>query len=167
MPSSTDSSRQAFSDSHVRAVFRTYPPEVRSRLLELRRLIFATAVETRDAGKLQETLKWGQPSYLTAESGSGTTIRIDRIRNEPGKYALFVHCQTNLLATFREFYPQTFEYRGNRCIVLDAGRRPPVSALRHCIAFALTYHLRKKQKPGVSPAARASARSGRRVRPSP
>lgn len=167
MPSSIDGSRPAFSDSRVRAVFRAYPPGVRSRLLELRRLIFATAVEARGVGKLQETLKWGQPSYLTAESGSGTTIRIDRIRNEPGKYALFVHCQTNLLATFREFYPQTCEYRGNRYIVLDARRRPPVSALRHCIAFALTYRLRKKQKPGVSPVAPASARSVRRARPSP
>ena len=116
---------------------------MRSRLLELRRLIFDTASKTEGVGKIEETLKWAQPSYLTRESGSGTTIRIDQAKGEPGKYALYVHCQTNLLAKFRELYPRTFEYRGNRGILLDAGRKFPLAALRHCTALALTYHLRK------------------------
>jgi len=136
--------RPVFSDPRVRAVFRAYPPELRSCLLELRRLIFDTASKTKDVGKLRETLKWGQPSYLTAESNSGTTIRIDEAKNEPGKYALHVHCQTDLISRFRELYPRKFEYRGNRAIVLQAGRKIPRAALRHCIALALTYRLRKR-----------------------
>jgi hypothetical protein len=135
-----------FSDPRVRAVFRAYPSELRARLLELRRLIFETASKTAGVGKLRETLKWGQPSYLTADSNSGTTIRIDEATSEPGKYALYVHCQTDLLARFRELYPRTFEYRGNRAIVLAAGRKIPRAALRHCIALALTYRLRKRKR---------------------
>lgn len=92
--------RPAFSDPRVRAVFRTYTPELRVRLLELRRLIFDTASKTTGVGKLQETLKWEQPSYLTAASGSGTTIRIDEAKNKPGSYALYVHCQTVLSQGF-------------------------------------------------------------------
>jgi hypothetical protein len=111
--------------------------------IDLRQLIFATAAETDGVGKIEETLKWGQPSYLTESSGSGTTIRIDALKNEPGKYAMFVHCQTDLVAQFRELYPRTFRYEGNRSLVFDVERKVPQPALRHFIALALTYHLRK------------------------
>lgn len=119
---------------------------MRSRLLELRRLIFDTASRTKEVGELVEALKWGQPSYLTTDSGSGSTIRIGKAKDEPGKYSLFVHCQTDLLESFRELYPRTFEYRGNRELKIDAGRKFPDAALRHCIALALTYHARKPKR---------------------
>src|SRR5438445_2223082 len=90
----------AFADPAVEAVFRAYPDGVRKRLLALRRLIFDTAVATIGVGRIEETLKWGQPSYLTVNPRSGSTIRIDQV--PPGGYALYVHCQTNLVATFRE-----------------------------------------------------------------
>lgn len=52
-------------------------------------------------GRLQETLKWGEPAYVTAESGSGSTIRINRHRKQDGQYAIYFHCRTNLVDTFR------------------------------------------------------------------
>ncbi|MGC2781665.1 MAG: DUF1801 domain-containing protein [Bradyrhizobium sp.] len=128
----------------VAAIFATYPQPLCKRLEALRRLILDTARTTTGVGALQETLKWGQPSYLTAESGSGSTIRIDRIRSEPDRYALYVHCQTDLIATFRELYPE-LTYGGNRCIVLDASADLPEEALRHCIALALTYHRTRRR----------------------
>jgi hypothetical protein len=57
-------------DSTVEAVFDAYPRPVRAKLLALRRLILDTAKRTEGVGRLQETLKWGQPSYLTSETGS-------------------------------------------------------------------------------------------------
>ncbi|GLH80806.1 hypothetical protein SSBR45G_57150 [Bradyrhizobium sp. SSBR45G] len=131
----------------VAAVFATYPKRLRARLEALRRLILDTARTTTGVGALEETLKWGQPSYLTAETGSGSTIRIDRVKSEPGRYALYVHCQTDLIATFRELYPE-LTYVGNRCILLDESAAPPEEALRHCIALALTYH-RSKHRMGT------------------
>ena len=127
----------------VAAVFAGYRQPLRRRLEALRRLILETARTTTGVGVLQETLKWGQPSYLTTETGSGSTIRIDRIKSEPDGYALYVHCQTDLIATFRELYPE-LSYGGNRCILLDASADIPEDALRHCIALALTYHRRKR-----------------------
>lgn len=133
-----------FHDARVMAVFKAWPPGVRGRLMTLRELVFDTAAKTDGVGPLEETLKWGQPSYLTAESGSGTTIRIDRLKNRDDGYAIYFHCQSGLVDTFRTIYPDTFTYEGNRAIVLAATDRLPVRALGHCIALALTHHARKK-----------------------
>jgi hypothetical protein len=130
----------------VAKVFRAYPPKLRGRLGALRRLILKTAAGTNGVGKLQETLKWGQPSYLTSETGSGSTVRIDRVKTNNEQYAVYFHCQTDLVSTFRELYPKKFSYEGNRAIVLDARKKPDEKALAHCIALALTYHARKAGK---------------------
>ena len=130
-------------ESAVDAVFNTYPKPVRARLLALRRLIVETAQTTAGVGPLEEALKWGQPSYLTAETRSGSTIRIDQVKAEPGHYAVYFHCQTDLVETFRGLYPE-LRYAGNRAILLDAAEKLPEDALRHCVALALTYHSRKK-----------------------
>jgi len=127
----------------IEAVFEAYPQPVKSRLLALRRLIFDTAKSTKGVGALEEALKWGQPSYLTPESKSGSIVRIDQLKTEAGGYAVYFHCQTDLVETFRELYPE-LRYGGNRSILLDAGEKLPEVALRHCIALALTYHARKK-----------------------
>ena len=136
--------RVGHSDPVVDAVFDAYPKPVKARLLALRRLIFDTAKTTKDVGALQETLKWGQPSYLTPETKSGSTVRIDQVKPVPGQYAVYFHCQTNLVETFRELYPE-LRYGGSRCILLNADDKVPEAALRHCVALALTYHLGKRK----------------------
>ena len=140
----TASRRTGNANSAVEAVFDAYPKPVRAKLLALRRLILDTARATSGVGALEETLKWGQPSYLTPETKSGSTIRIDQVKAEPGQYAVYFHCQTNLVETFRELYPE-LRYGGNRCILLDAQEKLPEAALRHCVALALTYHLGKRK----------------------
>ena len=129
-------------DAAVTAVFESYPAAVRERLLRLREMIIATAADTPGVGTLQETLKWGQVSYLTPESGSGTTVRID-VDAASGQPAVYVNCQTNLVDGYRALYPEAFEYQGTRAVVI--GEAPDEAALRHVIAQALTYHLRKKR----------------------
>jgi hypothetical protein len=137
--------RADFSDPAVGAVFDGYPKPLQARLLALRRLIFETAKTTNGVGALQETLKWGQPSYLTPETKSGSTIRIDRVKSTANQYAVYFHCQTDLVETFRELYPTELNFGGNRSILLDATHELPQAALRHCVALALTYHLNKRK----------------------
>jgi hypothetical protein len=144
-PRPASKARVDSSDRAVDEVFRAYPKPLKARLLALRRLIFDTAKTTNGVGALQETLKWGQPSYLTAETKSGSTIRIDRVKSAANEYAVYFHCQTDLVETFRELYPTQLRYSGNRSIVLNAADRFPETELRHCVALALTYHLRKRQ----------------------
>jgi len=127
----------------VAAVLESHPKPIESKLLALRKLILDTARATEGVGALQETLKWGQVSYLTSESKSGSTVRIDRVKSADDQVAVYFHCQTNLVETFRELYPK-LSYSGNRAIVLDASRKLPEAALRHCLALALTYHLARR-----------------------
>ena len=136
--------RAGSSDPAVDAVFNAYPKPIKARLLALRRLIFDTAKTTRGVGALQETLKWGQPSYLTTETKSGSTIRIDQVKSAADQYAVYFHCQTDLVETFRELYPE-LSYSGNRSILLNAQDDLPEPPLRHCVALALTYHLNKRK----------------------
>jgi hypothetical protein len=137
--------RARFSDPAVDAVFSAYPKPLKAKLLALRRLIFDTAKTTKGVGAVQETLKWGQPSYLTPETKSGSTIRIDRVKSDANRYAVYFHCQTDLVETFRELYPTELRYGGNRSILLDTEDDIPEPALRHCVALALTYHLNKRK----------------------
>jgi hypothetical protein len=131
-----------FSEPAVDAVFRAYPAPIRARLLALRRF---TARTTKGVGRLAETLKWGQPSYLTAETKSGSTIRIDQVKSTANQYAVYFHCQTDLVETFRELYPREFGFGGNRSIILNTEDEISEPALRHCLALALTYHLHKRK----------------------
>ena len=135
-----------FADPRVAAIFAAYPPATRKRLLALRQLIFDVAASTDGVGRLEETLKWGQPSYLTAETKAGSTVRIDGLKGVEGGYAIYFTCHTNLVETFQELYGDKFNFEGNRSIVLDSDDPLPAEELRHCIALALTYHSDKRRK---------------------
>jgi hypothetical protein len=86
------------SDPHVARVFNRYPKKMKQKLMRLRELIFDVAAKTKDVGQLEETLKWGEPVYLTSQTKSGSLIRIDAKKTDPSKYAMYFHCQTSWLA---------------------------------------------------------------------
>ena len=130
---------------NVRAVIEAYPEPVSLGLAAMRDLILRTAEETPGVGAVEEDLRWGQPSFLTLESGSGSMIRIDGFRNDASKVAMFFHCQSGLVDEFRALYSDKLTFVGQRAIELRVGERLPTAALKHCIALALTHHLRKKQ----------------------
>ncbi len=136
--------KESFENSEVAVVFESYPKEVKAKLMFLRQLIFDVASETEGVGELEEALKWGQPSYLTTKSKSGSLIRIDQVKSEERKYAIYFHCQTTLVERFREIYRNEFKYEGNRGIIFNENDEIPVKELRHCISLCLTYFLNKK-----------------------
>ena len=63
--------------ANVQAVLDALPAAPRAYLGKLRALILATAAKTPGVGPLTETLKWGEPAYLTNATKSGTTIRLE------------------------------------------------------------------------------------------
>jgi hypothetical protein len=135
-----------FSDTAVAEVFATYAPAQKKKLTELRDLIYQVAATTEGVGAIEEVLRWQQPSYVTPETGSGSTVRIDAIKGQPDKYAMYFHCQTGLVDHFKQIYPKQFKYEGNRALVFDVADEVPEAELRHCVSLALTYHLRKSSK---------------------
>ncbi|WP_306147182.1 MULTISPECIES: DUF1801 domain-containing protein [unclassified Roseibium] len=132
-------------DNDVLSVIEREPPDIREGLMELRRLILETAAETDGSGKVVETLKWGQPSYLTEKPKSGTTIRIAKDGSELGDIALYVSCNTSLVSEWRGLFPDLI-FGGDRSLHLSLAKPLPLPELRQMIRMALTYHSRKKSR---------------------
>ena len=130
-----------FKNTSVASKFESYPPVVRRRLLALRELVFRTARAHPEVGELEETLKWGEPAYVT-KNGAGSTVRMDWKAKNPNRYAMYFHCQTNLVESFRSMFPNDFKFEGNRALVFEVEERVPLDALSVCIAASLTYHLK-------------------------
>jgi Domain of unknown function (DU1801) len=127
----------------VAAAFAAFPVQVRVRLLEVRDLIFETAAGIKGVGPLTESLKWGEPAYLTEATGSGSTIRLGWFRSSERQCAVLLNCRTTLVDDFRSQCPDVFAYEKNRAILLDAGKPLPESPLATCLRMALTYHRRR------------------------
>ena len=136
-----------FANAEITAKFNAYPPNVRPKLLALRELIFATATTAEGAGEIEETLKWGEPAYVT-KNKSGSTVRIDWKARNPGHYAMYFNCQTNLVETFRTLFPNDFKFEGNRALVFSVEDELPEDSLSMCTAASLTYHLKQRNAGG-------------------
>jgi len=128
----------------VAQVFEQYPENIRAKILSLRQLIMDTAANIDSVGSLEETLKWGEPAYLTTQSKSGSTIRLGWNKRNPDQYAIYFNCKTTLVEIFKTIFADIFQYEGNRAIVFGENEDIPENELSHCISIALTYHLRKK-----------------------
>jgi hypothetical protein len=134
-----------FENLEVAAIFDASPKQVRDKLMNLRQLIFDTAKSIKEVGELEETLKWNQPSYLTIKSKSGSLIRIDKLKNQNDRYAIYFLCQTTLVESFKGMFGDKLIYEGNRAIHFDVNDDFPVSEITKCISMALTYRLAKKK----------------------
>ena len=126
-----------FDNSAVEKVFNAYPDNIRTKMLFLRQLVLETASEINDIKSIEETLKWGEPSYITKH---GSTVRIDWKKSNPDQYAMYFHCKTKLVDTFKEIYKNNFNFEGNRAIVFNIKDKVSINELKHCIALSLTYH---------------------------
>ena len=91
-------------------------------------------------GPLQETLKWGQPSWLPKRPRIGSTLRINWSDTDPDHLTLYVNCNTSLGETMRELYPDAFRHEGNRALSFRLDQPAPTDAIDHCAFLTLTYH---------------------------
>ncbi len=131
------------SDPRVKAVFAAYPAKARKRMHALRSLVLQTARETEGVDMLEETLKWGEPSYLAKK---GSTLRMDWKAKKPDQFALYFKCTSSLVESFKAVYGNAFQYEGNRALIFGIDAPLPEAALKPCIRAALTYH-KVKQLP--------------------
>lgn len=121
----------------VELVFANYPDFVRNKLLAMRELVIETAKEIDGITNLEETLKWGEPSYLTK---SGSTIRMDWKSKSPNQYAMYFKCTSRLIETFKIIFKNSIDFEGKRAIVFKIDDPIPKKELKSCIKAALTYH---------------------------
>lgn len=121
----------------VDSIFANYPDSVRDQMQQLRELVIETAEEIPEISHLEETLKWGEPSFVTK---NGSTLRMDWKEKTPNQYAMYFQCNSRLVDTFRLVFDHKFEFEGKRAIVFQLSQRIPVLELKECIKAALTYH---------------------------
>jgi hypothetical protein len=124
-------------NSEVKLVFDNYPDSVRSKMFALIELVLETAREIDEITTIEETLKWGEPGYLTK---NGSTIRIDWKSKTPGQYAMYFKCTSRLVKVFKMIFNNRFDFEGNRAIVFQLNDKIPIEDLKYCIRAALTYH---------------------------
>jgi hypothetical protein len=106
-------------------------------MFALRELVLETAREIDGITNIEETLKWGEPSYLTK---SGSTIRIAWKSKTPDQYAMYFKCTSRLVEVFKMIFTNRFDFEGNRAIVFQLNDKIPIEDLKYCIKAALTYH---------------------------
>ncbi len=126
----------------VEAAFNNYPDLVKGKMQRLRELVLKTARETDEVTALEETLKWGEPAFITK---IGSTLRMDWKEKAPDQYAMYFQCSSRLVETFRSIFGNTFQFEGNRAIVFQMEQPIPEPELTQCIRAALTYHKVKEQ----------------------
>jgi len=134
--------RDYFDDEAVFDLFGTYDEDIRRNLLVIRDIILSTAACTKDVGVLNETIRWGQPSYITTQPKTGSIIRLGPACE--GAFAMFFHCQTTLVEEFRMTFGDKLRYEGNRALVWKVGDILDGEMIGHCVREALLYKLRKR-----------------------
>ena len=100
---------QIKTDPRIEQIFTNYPDSVRDKMLFLRELIIETAKEISEIAELEETLRWGEPSFITK---NGSTLRIDWKEKTPDQYAMYFKCTSRLIETCRLVFDQKFQFEG-------------------------------------------------------
>lgn len=114
------------------------------RFKELKALIHEAAATVPDIGPLEESLKWGQPSFAPAKPNVGSSVRLEQ--RDDGSHALMFICTSGLVEEFRTLYGDRLACEGKRAIHIPEGPLPDRAALTHCIQLALTHKLRKRAR---------------------
>lgn len=66
----------------------------RDHLMTLRTLIYDIAATLPNC-RIAEQIKWGQPSYTTADTNAATPLHLGITKT--GDVAIFTHCQTTVM----------------------------------------------------------------------
>jgi hypothetical protein len=131
----------------VQAVYDACPQPVRQGLHQLRGLILAQAALMPQIGPVTEALRWGQPAFLTLDSGAACSLRIGPIKGQG--FGLFVQCQTGLIAAFAAGAGVGLRFGGTRAVLFGPEHGIDPAQMSVLIGQALGYHLRQAG-PGLS-----------------
>ncbi|MEP1766464.1 MAG: DUF1801 domain-containing protein [Sulfitobacter sp.] len=133
----------ALTDPHPFAdTLRSWPQQAQDQFIQMRAVIL-TAAQQADVGLVDETLKWGQPSWRPKRPRTGSTLRLNWQDNSPQTIALYVDCKSTISSTMRDIYPDEFKYESNRALRLPLGAALPDAALDHLARMTFTYHRRR------------------------
>lgn len=114
-----------------------YPKSIFEKLYAIRELVIESAEEIEEIDQLEETLKWGELSFI---SKIGSTIRMDWKEKTPNQYAIYFQCTSRLVDTFRLVFDDKLQFEGKRAIIFNLNQEVPKEIVKQCIKAALCYH---------------------------
>lgn len=132
---------EAKMEASVSAVIAHYPPQAKRVFRDVRKLLLKVAKQTAGLANTEETLKWGEPSYLAK---GGSTIRMKWTEKQPDEFSVFFNCNTSLIETIKELYSDEFSFDGQRALSFSLHEPIPANTLEHCFSMAMDYHRLKK-----------------------
>ncbi len=122
-------------ETNVKKKYDAYPDSVQKYFLNIRAAIFEVA--KAEGLDIEETLKWGEPSYLAK---GGSTIRVDWKPKFPNQLSVYFNCKTSLVETFKEVFGNVFRYEGNREVIFALSETLPLTEFKACVSLSLRYH---------------------------
>ena len=120
-----------------------WPETAQQHLLALRAL-FHEVAQDAGIGPLDESLKWGQPSWRPRKARMGTTLRLNWSPDAPAHLAAYVDCKTDLASQMSTRFPGQFHYAGRRAMSFALAQPMPEAALRQLALLTFTYHRAKR-----------------------
>lgn len=128
---------QLISSPEVQLKFDSYPEKAKNRMKHLRSLILDEAELDSDILRIEETLKWGEPSY---KSPNGTVVRIDYKDKNEGYFGMYFQCSSQMIPSIKALFGDLFHYEKTRALIFHHDDVLPEKALTRCINMALNYH---------------------------
>lgn len=134
--------QKKYASKLFKSVVDQYPAELKDKFLYLKSLIYEQATLNPKTGEIEESLKWGQLSYVS-KNRSGTPIRLGIEKKMPGYFGLYVNCSTTVINDAKHIYGDKFQYDGNRGLMFKSDDQLPEKEIRHIIDIILCYHINK------------------------
>ena len=106
------------------------------------RAIFHDVAGAAGIGDLDESLKWGQPSWRPIKPRTGSTLRVSWDSGDPDHLPLFVDCKTDLASRMQSLYPDLPQNDGRRRLAVDLTQPLPEQAIAHLAQMTFCYHLK-------------------------
>ncbi len=128
-----------FQDEKIKAAFLNFDRAARSSLLAARHLILSMTDKLDRVSSIEESLKWGQPSYAPVPK-TGTPIRLGVTKT--GAPTMFVHCQTTLVSDLEADNAHGLKTIDNRAVLLPSGDLADHPGLLNFVRLAFTYHVK-------------------------
>jgi hypothetical protein len=127
-----------FQNLDVAAVYQNYEPEIREKLLTIREWIFETAQSIPQIQHIEESLKWGEPSYRAVHPRTGTSVRLSTHNRDEESFGVYFICTSGMVDIFRLQYGDRLQYDGKRALVFTLKDKLPQTEIQSCIRQALT-----------------------------
>lgn len=134
-----NTSKLKFPSEEVSSYYFNLTPVMFDKFMEIRNWIYELSEKDPRIGEIDECLKWGEPSFLTPKTISGSTVRIAKV-NEV-EFALYFNCKTTIAKEIAVEFPD-WNCDGRRAVYFSVSKKLSKAKLTTCLKKALLYHKR-------------------------